>query len=266
MKRIARALAALTLLFAVHHAFVYFMVSTDLYRLQRRLLGWPFLQQAVFFFAVPILALALLRREPSEYGLRWNRHVAAAGATILGLTLALPIAVDGVCGQLTPVDGGGYLLSTLVFQVLFSGIGEELSFRGFYQGEINRAAGRPLAIGHTRFGPGLLVGALFFGLGHLGITDAWRGAPVDFVAFAKSGAIGLLLGFAKEFVGSVFLVGFLHASIDTYASLVQPSIPGRVTHFVALGTVFFLLFARRIHAGDPCTEPSTRANAEGRGR
>ena len=256
MKNTIITLVALAALLILHQWFVAAIESTRIYELQTKYLHWRYIHQAVFFLVAPLLAIVILRRKPSVYALRWNRYVLAAIAAIVGLTLIVPIAADLVAGQLRPVKAGaGYLLSTLIFQTLFSGCGEELFFRGMYQGEVDRVFSKRIRIGGTSLGPGVLVGALLFGLGHLGISSAMKGAPLNFEAFAITCLIGLFLGFVREFVGCIFIVGFLHASIDTYSYLVQPSAIGRIAHFMAIGVVCYLLFSRRIHAGKHIVEP-----------
>ena len=265
MKRIFMTLLALALLFIVRQVFLSAIESTGVYQLQRRFLHWRYIQQAVFFFGVPVLALTVLRRKPSEYALRWNHHVLVSIATMIGLTLVVPIVVDCAVGGLRPVRTSmGYLLSTLVFQVVFSGCGEELCYRGMYQGEVDRVFGKRFRIGGTCFGPGVFVGAFFFGLGHLGISGAMKGASLNGSAFATTCLIGLCLGFVREFVGCIWIVGILHASLDTYSYLVHPSMPGRVVHFIAIGVVCYLLFSRRIHAGGRIAEQAAGGDAEDR--
>ena len=260
-KKAVITLLALALLFVAHQVFIRAIQSTSLYEWQSKYLHWRYMHQAVFFFVVPLLALVVLRRKPSAYALSWNRHVLASISTIIALTLLLPILVDLCVGQLRPVRASAaYLLSTLVFQVIFSGCGEELCFRGMYQGEIDRALGKRFRIGATRFGPGLFIAALLFGVGHLGISGSLDGAPLHLKAFVATSLIGLFLGFVREYVGCIFIVGFLHASFDTYSCLVQPSLPGRIVHFIAIGIACYLLFSRRLHVGERIAEPEADAS------
>ncbi len=252
MKKTVGVILILSVLFLMHQTFAVAIEGTAIYRYQVRLLHWRYLHQAVFFFGVPALALVVLRRRPSDYGLVWDRNVPVGIAKIMGLTLVVPLLVDALVGSLRPAKpGAGYLLATLVFQTVFSGCGEELGFRGMYQGEMNRVSKKRFKIGETRFGPGLVVAAVFFGLGHLGIVRALKGGSLHYVPCATTFLIGAFLGFTRELVGCIWIVGFLHASLDTYPSLVQTSVAGRVAHSLGIGIVCYLLFRGRIYAKKP---------------
>jgi len=250
VEKTLKSLFSLCLLFICHQVFIEVIEGTTIHRLQSQWLHWRYFHQAIFFFGVPLLVLILLRREPSCYALRWNRHVLISIVIIISLTLVLPILADLVMGKLQPVKASlGYLLSTLLFQVIFSGCGEELSFRGMYQGEMNRVSPKRFRIGNTRFGIGLFVGAVFFGFAHLDISDYFTGGHLNYLWFFLATLIGLFLGFVREFVGCVWIVGFIHASYDTYYYLVKPSMAGWITFAAGIITVNALLFSRKIHAG-----------------
>ncbi len=261
MKRALLVVLAIALLFTLHQGFVIAIESTRIYQLQMQYLHWRYIHQAVFLIPVPVLALSVLHRKPCEYGLLWNRHVSQGIIIMLILTLMVPIAVDLAAGKFQLARPSiGYLMSTLVFQIVFAGCGEELFFRGMCQSETDRLLRSRLRIGRTLCGPGILVGAFFFGLGHLGISSAMKGACLNLGAFAATCVIGLALGFVREFVGSIFIVGFLHASINLYPQLMQPSIPGRVVYLIALAGVFYLCFSRRIHANNQLSNKAIQSD------
>lgn len=262
MKKPLISFFALSVLFICQQIFMEVIKGTTIHRLQSQWLHWRYLHQGIFFFGVPLLMLFLLRRKPSCYALCWNRHVLISVITIMSLTLALPILVDLVTGKLQPAKASlGYLLSTLVFQVIFSGCGEELSFRGMYQGEMDRVSQKRFRIGSTRFGIGLFVGAFFFGLGHLDISRYIDGGDLNYLWFLLATMIGLFLGFIREFVKCIWIVGCIHASYDTYYYLVKPSIAGAIVHVLAICIVYYLLFSRRIHAGNHLVEQTDPADS-----
>ncbi|MBD3198062.1 MAG: CPBP family intramembrane metalloprotease [Candidatus Lokiarchaeota archaeon] len=92
------------------------------------------------------------------------------------------------------------IISTIIWQFIFSGFGEELRFRAYYQSIINLEYRRPYEILNVSFGPGLLIGTFLFGISHIfnsyspfeGIFNlSWGGGIWTFAA-------GLFCGFLKE--------------------------------------------------------------------
>jgi len=250
VKKTLAPLFLLSLLFVCQLIFTKVIEGTTIHRLESQWLHWKYLHQAIFFFGIPLSVVILLKRKPSCYALCWNRHALISVVTILSLTIVLPILADLITGKLRPAKASlGYLLSTLVFQVIISGCGEELTFRGMYQAEMDRVSRRRFRIGNTHFGIGLFVGAFFFGLWHLDILGYLNGGDLNYQWLFLATMIGLFLGFAREFVGCIWIVGCIHASYDTYYYLVKPSIAGAIVHVAAITIVHGLLFSRRLHAG-----------------
>ncbi|MGC9467206.1 MAG: CPBP family intramembrane glutamic endopeptidase [Anaerolineae bacterium] len=92
------------------------------------------------------------RREPS----------AQPNLSILISLLLLPVVVGLLLRCLT-IE----VVSTVVWQFLFSGFGEEMLYRGYIQSRVNQEYGSPYEVLGARFGPGLFVAALIFSLSHV---------------------------------------------------------------------------------------------------
>lgn len=131
--------------------------------------------------------------------------------TLLGLLLLFPLLLGAYLGQLNLL-----VVSTVVWQFLVSGFGEEILYRGYYQSRINEEYGRPWRILGADFGPGLIMSSLLFGLSHalntfkpleeIFVFD-WGWA---FVAFFS----GLFFGLLRERTGSIVASGLAHGLPD----------------------------------------------------
>lgn len=126
----------------------------------------------------------------------WNGNGLAGGLLLLA---GLPFAARA----------GDVLLSILYFY-LFVALGEELLFRGYVQTRLNAVFGYSFVWLDIRWGWGLVMSALLFGLWHLG----WpMGAPawpqVLWTAFA-----GLLFGAVREKSASVIAPVVLHGILN----------------------------------------------------
>lgn len=125
---------------------------------------------------------------------------------ILGLLL-LPIILGVILNRLT-IE----LISTVIWQFIFSGFGEEIFFRGYIQSRLNVAFGRPYEWKSIRFGMGLFITAGLFAVTHmLNTANIWFG---DFNLAWWWGTFtfvgGLLFGLIREKTNSVVASGTLH--------------------------------------------------------
>jgi membrane protease YdiL (CAAX protease family) len=127
------------------------------------------------------------------------------------LLLLVPIAVALAVGRLSLV-----IVSTVAWQFVLSGFGEELMYRGYFQSRLNQAFGRPVRFFGIQFGAGLIVASLLFGLLH--VTDsfdpafglsslAWNLLVGNFLA-------GLFLGVIYEKTGTLLAPGIAHGLPD----------------------------------------------------
>ena len=145
----------------------------------QRPLHWNYVHHA-WLLVVPFLAMRILRRSPADYGLASNdpRREWRHGLALIVLMFPVPVAVSALFGTLTPVRPGlTFIVSTVVFQTVCAGFGEEFFFRGFMQGELNRVLARRCSFGRTPFGWGLVLTAAVFGFLH--VIDSGRFNPLQ---------------------------------------------------------------------------------------
>ncbi|MCL4435195.1 MAG: CPBP family intramembrane metalloprotease [Thaumarchaeota archaeon] len=154
-----------------------------------------------------LLLLLTLRRS------HWEKEKKSAlkDGLILVFLLFLPILVGLYLNKLTPI-----VVSTVIWQFFFSGFGEEIRYRGYYQSRINEEFGRPYSFLGVNFGIGLILSSLLFAIAHVfnpfnpfkGNFDlAWGWGLWTFFA-------GLFFGFVREKTGSIIAAGIAHGLPD----------------------------------------------------
>lgn len=129
---------------------------------------------------------------------------------MVGLLL-LPIVVGLIVHKLT-LD----VASTVFWQFVFSGFGEETMFRGYIQSRVNQEFGRPWQVMGVSFGPGLIVAALIFGVSHvLNPYNPFRG-QYGLAWWWGLWTIfgGLFFGLVREKTGSLLAPGLAHGLLD----------------------------------------------------
>ena len=166
---------------------------------------------AVSFIIALLLILLILQYrekksdEPREVNIRAN-------LILLSILLFLPILIGILLHKPTSVILK--VVSTVIWQFVFSGFGEELRYRGYYQSRINNEFGRPYKFLGVEFGPGLIIASLLFGITHAlntfspfeGIYEiAWGWG--FFTIFG-----GAFFGFIKEKTNSIIAPGIAHGS------------------------------------------------------
>jgi len=127
------------------------------------------------------------------------------------LLLLFPIGVALAMRKLNMV-----IVSTVIWQFVLSGFGEEFIYRGYFQSRLNQAFGRPMCLFGIQFGAGLFIASFLFGLLHIfngydptvGFsTLAWGVLLSNFLA-------GLFLGVIREKTGNLVAPGIAHGLPD----------------------------------------------------
>jgi membrane protease YdiL (CAAX protease family) len=112
-----------------------------------------------------ILILAVLLRKKitfSELGLRLQQNKKSVRFSLIFILLFFMISMAiGLVSKKTPFD-----VETLLFTAIMPGINEELVYRGFLLGLLNKIFERKFRFFKTNFGWGAIVTSLVFGILH----------------------------------------------------------------------------------------------------
>ncbi|MBE7436183.1 MAG: CPBP family intramembrane metalloprotease [Anaerolineales bacterium] len=152
---------------------------------------------------VAVMLWVLNRQKPVKSG-RGNVIV-----TIL--LLLFPIGVALAMNKLSAI-----VISTVVWQFVFSGFGEEFVWRGYVQSRLNQAFGRPMRMFGIQFGWGLIIASLLFGLLHAFNTydPAFGFASLSWGWALSSSVAGLFFGLIREKTGTLLAPGIAHGLPD----------------------------------------------------
>ena len=170
---------------------------------------------AILFVAEAIgiwLLLTMLKRQdakdPSGAG---RRSRAKNNVILLGGLLLLPIVLSIFTGHATLL-----VTSTVLWQLIVSGFGEEIRYRGYYQSRVNQEFGRPYQIRGIRCGPGLIVSSILFGLIHATQTFNPLLGQYDFAwpwgLWTLAG--GFFFGLLREKTDDVVACTIAHGGLD----------------------------------------------------
>ena len=173
------------------------------------------------WFLAPFAVISLARRPYHDYGLTLRncgtlRFHLAVTLVILGGYCAAHYAYGrwflGLSFEPTiPPD-----FPRLVFdQVVIVGLSEEFFFRGYLQTQLNRFFGRPYRFIGARWGVGLIVAAVLFGLCHLVYGDLSRLRVIIF---------GLFAGWLRERTDSIAVPATYHGASNILFEIMQRSL------------------------------------------
>jgi membrane protease YdiL (CAAX protease family) len=160
---------------------------------------------------IGVILLIFRRHDQTGHVERASQASPLGNFIVLVALILFPIVLGFFLRKLT-VD----VVSTVFWQVVFSGFGEELFYRGYIQSRINQEFGRPWKVMGVSFGPGLIVAALIFGLSHafndyipsMGRYNlSWWWAVWTVVG-------GLFFGLVREKAGSIIAPGLAHGVLD----------------------------------------------------
>ncbi len=161
-----------------------------------------------------------------------NRHkaVKSGRANLIAtlLFLLLPVGIALASGKLNLV-----IVSTIIWQFVFSGFGEEFIYRGYFQSRLNQAFGRPVRLFGISFGAGLIIASLLFGLLHVfnNYDPALGFASLDWGALWGNLLAGLFFGVIREKSGTILAPAIAHGLPDAVGEALMKIFPWMAQYF-----------------------------------
>jgi len=153
--------------------------------------------------AIFVMIMVLKKQKPIGSG-RTN-------LVVMALILVFPVLVALAVDKLSLI-----IVSTVIWQFMCSGFGEEFTWRGYVQSRLNQVFGRPFRLFDIQFGPGLIMTSLLFGLFHAFNTyDPADGQHTLAWGWALWTTFsGLFFGLLREKTGSLLAPGIAHGLPD----------------------------------------------------
>jgi hypothetical protein len=124
-------------------------------------LGYETLPGGAIIALAEMLGIVVLLRALNRINEAKASRSVRGNILTIGLLLLFPLGVALALGKLSVL-----IISTVAWQFLCSGFGEEFVWRGYVQSRLNAAFGRPYHLRGIQFGPGLALASIFFGLFH----------------------------------------------------------------------------------------------------
>jgi membrane protease YdiL (CAAX protease family) len=113
-----------------------------------------------------------------------------------------------------------YFISTLIFQLIFTGVCEEIYFRGYIQSRLNEDFNHPYILKNLKFGPGVTIAALLFGLAHVFNPFYLIIGHFKFNIFSGifAAQFGMLIGIIREKTNSILIPILIHGLYNGFVS------------------------------------------------
>lgn len=214
LKAAGRVLVAILLGFVVLNVIAIAVMKSDF--LPAAIQSQPWSEGALSHTAMWLVSLLLIltisKGKPSTYGFqlggsyRWALMVVAGLATGVVFAVILNVLPEGDSALLPDYT----LAQTVIFVWLYASISEEILTRGLIQGFLTPLAGRGVSIFRLRLSLPVLVGALFFGLMHLGLLTTGAALLPVLVLVVFATVLGIIAGYHREQTGSLIPAIIVH--------------------------------------------------------
>ena len=109
---------------------------------------------------IALVLILLIKRKSDDEEEDEKMKKATVNIVLLIILLLVPIFL-GIYFN-TSNDVMVTIISTVIWQFIFSGFGEEIRYRGYYQSRMNEEFGRPYKFLGVEFGSGLVIRSIIY--------------------------------------------------------------------------------------------------------
>lgn len=175
------------------------------------------LHHTIQFGLVFIPTLIIHRRGKIDFGY----HV--GGIKGNGKLLAIGCAVALVMALYNVIFNGyraGLSVDLILFQLLFSGLGEEIAYRAIPMAIMKKIMGENTEIivkGGIKIDIAVLISAVLFGIGHISFRFGSPGVSVPLLTIISATAVGIVLGYAYKKTNSIWYCMCIHGVSNVVA-------------------------------------------------
>jgi membrane protease YdiL (CAAX protease family) len=154
------------------------------------------------------LVRGVLSRQDLGLTLRQNPGSFKPALIVLGM-MGIWSAYLGISYPKGPFDPG-----VLLYMAILPGLNEELVYRGFLLGALNRVLGKSWIVFGANLGHGAFITSLLFGLLHGFWFDSNLTPHIDLLAVAVPGVLGFVDAWLRERTGSLVMPILTHGVED----------------------------------------------------
>ncbi|MBN1949858.1 MAG: CPBP family intramembrane metalloprotease [Bacteroidales bacterium] len=173
----------------------------------------------IYSIVLAMILLIPLKRfiKPIEIGLTIKQN---KGSIRFSLLCVIFVFVAAICiGYLS--KKGSFDAKTLLYLAIMPGINEELIYRGFLLGFLNKIFAKEFKLSGTSFGWGAIISSIVFGLLHgFNLTENFH-FQFDYMAILSTSFYGFIFALLKERSGSLFFPIIAHGTLDFFIFFIR---------------------------------------------
>ena len=167
-----------------------------------------------------MILLILIKKiiTPDEIGLRLKQNENSIKFSLIFILFFLISAL--IVGFLS--KKGSFDSRTLLYLAIMPGLNEELIYRGFLLGLLDKIFNRKYKLFGTNFGLGIFLISIVFGLLHgFHLTEDYKLQFDNISNIILTGTFGFIFAFIKERSGSLVFPIIAHSTIDFFHFLIR---------------------------------------------